>query len=518
MSTGPQGIQGYQGIQGLQGIPGPTGIQGPAGIQGIAGVPGGPTGPTGPGSGGGGSAGVISNISVYTGPNSNVIANAVSAGSSTPVTIWSNALPNGVKGRSGMLSIFFNLYSLTTFASNFAMDYGFYIDSTPISIGESNTVHYVQTTTSSYTNSSNGYPLGTPIVTGLTPITVPLYIPPSATNLVLSVANLTSAMSPVQSVSIAYTSNNATTSGSAGSPATYLPQTLFTTTGSNTYTVPTQVGVGGVATTVTGVFIYCWGSGGGGLNTYYGMGGAAGFSSGYYSCSPGTVLTYVVGSIGGGTVATGGGGLPCANGGGGGGFSGVFTGSIAQSNAIIIAGGGGGGGYQQSFSSPPGSYGGVGGGLTGGIPGVVVTPGTVTYSTHISGGTQSAGGIGAIAGSALLGANSTSQRSPGSGGGGYYGGGLGPEFGSSLGDSTYIGAAGGGSGYIGGLTSSGVTTAATQITAVSTTSSDFIPANTSSPYYSTPYGRATQTGMVVIVPAVGTSPVYVGVTTKMLVT
>ena len=26
-----------------------------------------------------------------------------------------------------MLSIFFNLYSITTFASNFAMDYGFYI-------------------------------------------------------------------------------------------------------------------------------------------------------------------------------------------------------------------------------------------------------------------------------------------------------------------------------------------------------------------------------------------------------
>lgn len=83
-----------------------TGAQGPQGVQGVQGLPGGPTGPTGASGGGGGSAGVISNISMYTGPNSNAIANAVSAGSSTPVTIWSNALPNGVKGHSGMLSIF----------------------------------------------------------------------------------------------------------------------------------------------------------------------------------------------------------------------------------------------------------------------------------------------------------------------------------------------------------------------------------------------------------------------------
>jgi hypothetical protein len=247
------------------------------------------------------------------------------------------------------------------------------------------------------------------------------------------------------------------------------------------------------------------------------MGGAAGFSSGYYSCSSETVLTYVVGSIGGGTLATGGGGLPCTNGCGGGGFSGVFTGSIAQSNAIIIAGGGGGAGLQGSFQSPPGSYGGVGGGLTGGRPGVVVS-GTLTYSAYISGGTQRAGGIGSIAGSALIGANANVRSWTGGGGGGYYGGGIGPDYGSSLGDSTYIGAAGGGSGYIGRLSSSGVTTAATQITAASTASSDFIPANTASSYYSAPYGRAAQTGMVVIVPAVGTNPVYVGVTAKMLVT
>ena len=93
--------------------------------------------------------------------------------------------------------MFFSLYSATQFASNFAMDYGLYIDSTPISIGESNTVHYVQTTASTYAMSSNGYLLGTNGVTGLTPLQVPLYIPPSATNLVLSVANLTSALSPV---------------------------------------------------------------------------------------------------------------------------------------------------------------------------------------------------------------------------------------------------------------------------------------------------------------------------------
>ena len=491
-----QGVQGIQGIQGPQGARGIQGIQGPQGLQGPGVGSTGPTGPAGSG-GGGGSAGVISNISSYS--ISNTIANAVPQTSATPTTIWSTALGAGVKGHSGMLSLFFNLYSAATFTSAFAMDYGLYIDSTPISIGESNTVHYTQSTTSAYALSSNGYILGTPEVTGLTPITLPLYIPPTATNLVLSVANSTVALSAVASISPAFSTNNATTSGTTGAPATYYPQTIFTTTGSNTYTVPSQVGVGGVATNVSGVFIYCWGSGGGGPTTYYGMGGPGGFSGGFYACSPGTVLTYVVGSIGGGTVATGGGGSPCGNGGGGGG-SGLQGGS---------------------YSSPPGSYGGVGGGTTGGTPGVM-NSGTFAYSTLISGGTQSAGGTGVGTGigsngTALLGGSSSGLSWAGAGGGGYYGGGNGADYGT-FSENPYVGAGGGGSGYIGGISSSGVTTAATQITVFNTVSSNFVPANISNVYYSAPYGRAAQTGLVVIVPAVGTNATYVGVNAKMLVT
>ena len=184
-ATGPQGVSGVQGVQGVQG---PAGNTGPQGVQGLQGI----QGPTGSAA-----SGQLVTISSYTGPSQTTIANAVSQSNATPTTIWSTALPSSVKGHAGTLSVFFSLYSATQFASNFAMDYGLYIDSTPISIGESNTVHYVQTTASTYAMSSNGYLLGTNGVTGLTPLQVPLYIPPSATNLVLSVANLTSALSPV---------------------------------------------------------------------------------------------------------------------------------------------------------------------------------------------------------------------------------------------------------------------------------------------------------------------------------
>ena len=148
--------------------------------------------------------------------------------------------------------------------------------------------------------------------------------------------------------------------------------------------------------------------------------------------------------------------------------------------------------------------------------------GTFAYSTLISGGTQSAGGTGVGTGigsngTALLGGSSSGLSWAGAGGGGYYGGGNGADYGT-FSENPYVGAGGGGSGYIGGISSSGVTTAATQITVFNTVSSNFVPANISNVYYSAPYGRAAQTGLVVIVPAVGTNATYVGVNAKMLVT
>ncbi len=81
-----------------------------------------------------------------------------------------------------------------------------------------------------------------------------------------------------------------------------------------------------------------------------------------------------------------GGGTPDDTSGGGGGYTGIFIGSVSQSNAILIAGGGGGG------SDAPG---------LGGDGGSVGESGSVSGSG--AGGTQSAGGSGSTAGSALQG-------------------------------------------------------------------------------------------------------------------
>jgi hypothetical protein len=216
------------------------------------------------------------------------------------------------------------------------------------------------------------------------------------------------------------------------------PQTeTFTYTGSTqTFTIPQG------ASSVT---FKVWGAAGGSSQPNYGTyyGGAGGYSQGTLSVSGGESLNIIVGEggiraeVNGSQSAFGGGGLSGGDatdtrrGAGGGGYSGVFLGSVNQSNALII--GGGGGGTTWSWGGDAGS-GGYPEGLMGGY-----------YSSDGPdspgrGGTQTSGGIGGFGGrsddgldgSALQGGdapiNSSGQGTSGSGGGGYFGGGSGALY------------------------------------------------------------------------------------------
>ena len=536
MSTGPQGIQGIQGVRGLQGIAGPTGLQGlvgpqgvagsvgpagptgpqgPIGIQGVPGTPGGPTGWTGhTGPAGAGNSGTLITLSTYTGT---VITNAVAANNSSITTVWSNALPAEAKGRPGTIGMFFNMYSLTQFASNSSFEYGVFVDGNSIGYGESNTTRYVQSTLSTHAFSSNGIVLGTGGMTPYQPLSFPLYISPQATTLSIGIKNASVPFSPVQSVALAYLSNVLTSSGTSNT-SNFIPQNTFTSTGQFTYTVPSLCSAGAV----TGVFIYCWGAGGnlqhvpGGWGNGNGAGGGGGFVSGYYGCSPGTVLSYIVGLGGGnngldglgraGTIASGGGSADA------GGFSGVFLSNAAVSNTIGLAGGGGGSAYSSG-------YGGAGGYPAGSSGYNYVAGSGAGVPSPAMGGTQTSPGSGTGNGfespaSQFFGAKGNQCC----GGGGWYGGGQG-NFGASQGGgggSSYIGnvnGASGGIGMAGATTANGITLSNVSMVP----GSNALPGGTTSQFFQSGRGHgAGGHGLVVIVPAVGTNPVYMGVNAKML--
>jgi sugar lactone lactonase YvrE len=458
----------------------------------------GTTGATGPT--GSPVSGSLVTLSTYTGT---VIRNAVAANNSSITTVWSNALPTEAKGRAGTLGMFFNMYSATQFASNTSFDYGVYIDGTSISYGESNTSRYVQTTTSTHAFSSNGFVLGVGGMTPYQPISFPLYIPPQANALTIGFANANVGFSPIESISIGYNSNILTSSGTSNT-ANFVPQNTFTTTGNFTYTVPTNTSAG----VPLGVFIYLWGAGGEsytGLTSSYG--GTSGFVSGYYACAGGTALNVVVGQLGGQTATTGGGGNQFSGNPRGGGFSGVFFGSVSQSNAIAIAGGGGGA-SETTLQS-----GGFGGYPTGGFPWSI--SGSSNWSAP-GPGTQSAGGALGFGGSVesgtaglpLIGGFGGYGPRGGGGGGGYWGGG---GAGGGRGG-------GGGSSYIGGLTSATYSNGISY-TQSSALPSDVLPGGATNTFYRSGRGTANGgTGLVVIIPAVGTNPVYMGVNARLLAT
>lgn len=442
------------------------------------------------------------------------IANTVNSLSATPAYIWTVAVPSNAKGKNGILAIFFNLYSATQFTTNQYFDYGIYVDGVAQMLGDSTgTIRYVQTAAGNYAMSSGGVSLGTNGLVNGFPLILPISFLVGASQIQIGLKNSLSAMTPVLSSSPGYSSNILTTTVGAGSnTSSYIPQNTFSTTGTSTYIVPTICSAG----TVTGVYVYLWGCGGAANNTN--AGGPGGYTSGFYSCAGGTTLTVVVGGLGGGSTSTGGGTTGGVSSGGG--SSGIFTsGGVLQANAIAMAGGGGGACGSTSGGATNGaSSGGAGGGSSGNgafFYGYSYATGSAAFGG--SGGSQTTPGNsseGRIA-SALVGGGSAGDS--GGAGGGYWGGG-GGGGGSS---------GGGGSGYIGGLTSSGYTVVGNQATAAIVSgagsnvraggpysASNGLYTASNSPYFpsGSAYGSGNgSTGLVVIVPAVGTNPVQVGV-------
>ena len=449
------------------------------------------------------------------------IAVTVASGSSSPTYIWQAAIPSTALGKSGILQIFFNLYSPGGFLANQTFNYGIYIDGVPLSIGDSTTIPYTQTAATPYAISSGGISRGTNGFLGHSPLIIPVSFSSIASYVQIGITNSSLAMAAITSVSPHISTNYTTLSGTLNTN-NYIPVNTFTTTGSNIYTVPTTVQGGAVQ----GVYVYCWGAGGqgtcnGASRTCAGGGGA--YVSAYYACAPGTTLMCIVGALNSqGNIYQGGGG---AGGGGsgsqqgynGGGFTGVFAnngGGVVQSNAIIIAGGGGGGGLGGNCAAGGGGY------PTGSAPYQFSSGNT---ATAILGGTQTAGGIGTRnTGIALGGAGSSGQSDGGgAGGGGWYGGGShGPgNWGSGTG---YFGGAGGSS-YLGTLLGASPSPAGIGPTALGsysngTTQTSYTaapPGATGSTLYVSGKGygdidsNQNGTGLLVIIPAVGTNAIKV---------
>jgi hypothetical protein len=418
------------------------------------------------------------------------IAVTVASLSATPTYIWTAAVPSGAKGKAGILQMFFNLYVGTNFFAGQTFNYGIYVDGVPLAIGDSATIPYTHTSASPYAISSGGVVRGTNGFQGFNPIIVPVSFSSTASQIQIGITNSSLAMSSVTSVSPHILTNYTSTSGTLNT-SNWIPINTFTTTTS--YTVPTTVQGG----SVQGVFVYLWGAGGGAVSTY--AGGPGGYTTGYYACSGGTVLTININVNGGGQA--GGSGT-------GGGYTGVFvTASVIPSNCIAIASGGGG----STSGSQSSGNGGGGGGLTGNL-GHIVTGGYSTFTGY------------AGASGTMVGTQSTFGTNTGGGGpGAQFTGGNGSQHGGGGGAGWYGGAGGnhfygpgpgcGGSGYIAGLTSSGATTAGTTYTGTTGSASTVVlPPNTSSPYYLTNYGHgAGGGGLAVIVPAIGASANQIGV-------
>jgi hypothetical protein len=193
-----------------------------------------------------------------------------------------------------------------------------------------------------------------------------------------------------------------------------------------------------------------WGAQGG-KSKHGEAGGEGGYAKGDVTLTAGqTIYVYVggAGSLGfqGGWNGGGNGANTNSDSAGGGGGTDIrTTNNTTYANRLIVAGGGGGSGCYDT-------YGGAGGGLTGGA---AVDPND--YGGAGKPGTQNEGGKGGKnSGAGTVGkggSTGTEYAWPGAGGGGgYYGGGAG---GNTTGGG---GAGGGGSGYIGGVTNGSMKT------------------------------------------------------------
>jgi hypothetical protein len=427
------------------------------------------------------------------------IADSVTSLSATPAYVWTVSVPSAAKGKNGILAVFFNLFSSGQFTAGQYFDYGVYVDGVSQMLGDSSgTLRYVQTALGTYALSSGGISLGTNgLVNGL-PLFIPVSFAASASQIQIGLKNSSAQMTPISSQVIAYSSNITTSSGTSNT-GNFVPINTFSNIGTSYYTVPTTCSIG----TVTGVFVYCWGAGGGDFGDS-GWGGSGAYSGGFYSVAGGTTLAMVIGRAGGTgqsfSINFGGGGMGASGSmQSGGGFSGVFlsnAGGIVQSNAIVIAGGGG-----------AGAQGGNGGG--GGYPNGLATIGDLA-GMNAGGGTQIAGGTGSNIGGPLQGASGGGFYGQGAGGG-WYGGGAQSDTGGGRpagGGSSYIGNINGATGGL-GLTSSAVTENGK--TWQSPMPYPVIPGGYTSNFYYGLAGQTKQSGLVVIVPTVGTAATQIGV-------
>lgn len=430
------------------------------------------------------------------------ISAQVVANSSTPTIIWSASIPAGAKGKNAILQLFFNMYWNTNFFANQSFFYGLYVDGVPLAIGDSTTMKYVHTAATPYAISAAGVGLGTNPLFGYQPLVIPLAISPTASQIQLGITNSTLALPNATGTTPAYTTATLTSSGTLNT-GDFIPKSAFTTAGTFTYVVPTTCSMGAVQ----GVYVYLWGCGGSTANTVNsnGAGGGGGFTTGFYSCAGGTSLYGVVGDIGTQSLNTGAGGNAY-----GGGFSGLFTSSVLNTSTVIAIAGGGGGTGNQNIQG-----GGSGGGSNGGLPYNAFSniPWTgITAATQTSGGTglsnagQWYGNGGGPGGNAFT-----------AGGGGWYGG--------TTTTNSII--SGGGSGFTSNLTSGGVTSNGTTLQTSLTpgtqnqfvqaggaavmTALGFSPATYGWGGYNNTYGK----GLVILIPAIGTTAVQVGVSASL---
>lgn len=482
MSAGPTGVQGYQGAIGPQGPTGATGLAGnpgAAGGQGVAGIQG-ATGPAGA------TAGFsFITISSY---NQSVIANTIAAANATVGYISQLALPTATKGKTGTLSVFFNLSTLNNFSTTQFFDYGLYLDGVGLGTGDTITSRYVQTVNSGNAVSWGGFSLGSNGMTSFTPITIPITVNANSCNLQIGIKNSSAALNTVASISPSPTVS-----------------TGFILYGSNSYTVPTTAG----GSNVVGIYAHIWGCGGSSQNTVNsnGAGGPGGYTTGFYACRSGTVLTVVVGTLGGTSpfspvsLQYGAGGYYY-----GGGFSGIFTSNILNTSTVIAVAGGGGGTGNVAFGG-----GGSGGGSNGGVPWSITSNSSWPGITAPGQNTAATGmcNAGQWYGQQQLGSRGNAQTA---GGGGWYGG--------NTSSDTLM--SGGGSGFTSNLTAvAGTYQASTLKTTITyltqNTANQTVFATTMSNFGYSPatfaYGGVNSLfggGLVIIVPAIGTNPVYVG--------
>ena len=482
MSAGPTGIQGFQGVAGTQGPTGATGLTGNPGAQGGQGVIGvqGATGPAGATLGFS-----FTTISAY---NQSVIANTITALNSTVGYISQVALPAATKGKSGSVSVFFNLSTLNGFSTSSYFDYGLYLDGVSLGTGDTTTSRYVQYVYGGNAVSWGGYSLGSNGMTSFTPITIPITVNANSCNLQIGIKNSSAALNTVASFSPSPTVS-----------------TGFTALGSNSYTVPTTA----AGSAVVGIYAYMWGAGGTHTNTTdsQGGGGPGGYTTGFYACPTGTVLSVVVGTVGLNVPFSPNAlqyGAPGNSAGGG--FSGIFTSNALNTSTVIGIAGGGGGAGNVIYGG-----GGAGGGSNGGVPWSITSNSAWPGITAPGQNTPATGmcNAGQWYGQQQIGSRGNAGAA---GGGGWYGG-------NTTSDTMM---AGGGSGFTSNFTAAAATyQASTLKTAITygtqNTSNQTVFTTTMANFGYSPttfaYGGVNNSngnGLVIIVPAIGTNPVYVG--------